>query len=206
MINKIKKINGLTIRVSKGFTLIETLVAVLILSTAIAGPLTIASKGLNAALVAKNQITGYYLAQDGLEFVRFVRDSNKLKEADWLTGAGGTAAGIDLTPCVGVIGCYVDSTLNNPVNPTACNIGSPTTCTMSTPTTAVKNFYYDGANERFTYNSSGTKRTIFSRKISITDPVGSPVDEKIVTVTVYWIDVGSIVHTVTLQENMFNWQ
>ena len=53
-------------KIARGFTLIETLIAVLILTTAIAGPLTIASKGLTATLVAKDQISAFYLAQDAV--------------------------------------------------------------------------------------------------------------------------------------------
>src|SRR3989338_5317255 len=45
----------------RGFTLIETLIAVLLLSVAVTGPLTIASKGLTATLTAKDQFVAYYL-------------------------------------------------------------------------------------------------------------------------------------------------
>ena len=57
----------------------ETLIAVLVLSLAITGPLTIAQKGLQAALISKDQDTAFYLARDAVEYVRFVRDTNCLK-------------------------------------------------------------------------------------------------------------------------------
>ena len=43
---------------SSGFTLIETLVAIAILMIAIAGPLTVAEKGLTATYYSRNQLIG----------------------------------------------------------------------------------------------------------------------------------------------------
>src|SRR3569623_1745590 len=129
----------------RGLTLIETLVAVMILASAVAGPLTIASRALNNARVAKDQITAFNLAQDGVEYVRFARDTNTLGGNDWLTGTGGTSAGIDLTPCVSSAGCYVDSTMavvGQGDVPTACDSG------LGCPV-----LYYDNDNSRYTYNS-----------------------------------------------------
>lgn len=54
----------------EGFTIIETLVAITILMIAIAGPMTIAQKGLNASKYARDQTTATYLAQDAIEFVK----------------------------------------------------------------------------------------------------------------------------------------
>lgn len=84
---------------ARGFTLIETFVAITILLTAIAGPLTIASKGLSSALLARDQITAFYLAQDAIEYVRYKRDTNALQGIPWLQG---------LDACLGAL-CRVDS-------------------------------------------------------------------------------------------------
>ncbi len=187
MINKIKNIK------LRGFTLIETLVAILILSTAIAGPLTIASKGLNAALVAKDQVIAYYLAQDGLEYIRFARDTNRLQGGDWLTGAGGGVGIVDLTSCTLANGCQVDATGNTA--PTAC----------ITPTCAV--LKYNNSTKRFNYSSvSGSTNvaTIFFRKITLTRVTDT---EYKLVVSVTWSDLAGITHQpTTLQENLFNWQ
>ena len=55
----------------KGFTLIETLVGISILLVAVIGPLYIAFQGILLPTMAKNQITATFLAQEGIEFVRF---------------------------------------------------------------------------------------------------------------------------------------
>ena len=65
----------------KAFTLIETLVAISILMIAIAGPLTVAAKGYAAAIDAKNQSIAANLAQEGLEYINYMKDNN-----DWPSG------------------------------------------------------------------------------------------------------------------------
>ncbi len=63
------------IQKNRGFTIIETLVAITILMISIAGPLTIANKSLMAAIYAKDQVTASFLAQDLMEDIKNQRDS-----------------------------------------------------------------------------------------------------------------------------------
>src|SRR5262249_36523598 len=149
-----------------GFTLIETLVAVMILAVSIAGPLSIASRSLNNSLVAKDQIGAFFLAQDAIEYVRFVRDSNTLKSADWITGSGGSTAGISISPCIydastNPNGCYFDSTTNSPSGqgdyPTTCGTGG--SCPI---------MYYNSSNSLYTYTTSGTTKSIYTRQVVLT--------------------------------------
>lgn len=60
---------------NKGFTIIETLVAITILMISIVGPLTIAQKSLNAATYAKDQVIASFLAQDLMEDIKNNRDN-----------------------------------------------------------------------------------------------------------------------------------
>ena len=186
----------------KAFTLIETLVAILILTVAITGPLTIASRGLNAALLAKDQTTAFYLAQDGAEYVRSVRDSNRIMGDDWLTGAiiaPSTVAGVNIaTVCEAppngssANGCAVDALT---ANISAC---SSSGCTD-------KPLYYNSTSHQYTLQSSNAAKTIFTRSIVIT-PVLSFPDEVQMVVTVSWKDVGSTAHSVVVRDDLFNWQ
>jgi len=66
---------------SSGFTLIETLVAVSILTMAIVAPMTLVSKSLSAAYYARDQIAAFHLAQEAIETVRHIRDHNILVTA-----------------------------------------------------------------------------------------------------------------------------
>ncbi|MEK7126175.1 MAG: prepilin-type N-terminal cleavage/methylation domain-containing protein [Patescibacteria group bacterium] len=71
----------------KGFTLIETMIAVTILAFAVAGPLFTASRVVVSAQTARDQLTASYLAQEGIEYVRAMRDNEYL--SSYL--AGGTS-------------------------------------------------------------------------------------------------------------------
>ena len=48
--------------------------AITILMVSIVGPLTIASKGLVAAVGSRDQVIASYIAQDALEYIKNMRD------------------------------------------------------------------------------------------------------------------------------------
>jgi hypothetical protein len=169
----------------------------MILATAIAGPLTVASRGLNTALVAKDQTTAYYLAQDAMEFVRFARDTNKLAGAtDWLVGTGGTGTVVNLSTCKGTNGCSIDS-----------QAGTVSTC--SSAACSQGNMRYHANNRLYTNVSSNATGLTFNRVIKITPPAGaaSITNEAVVTIKVSWTDIAGVTHPpVTIIENIFDWQ
>jgi prepilin-type N-terminal cleavage/methylation domain-containing protein len=59
----------------KGFTLVETLVALAIFSISIIGMMTVLSSGLSDSLSAKKKLTATFLAQEGIEYMRNIRDT-----------------------------------------------------------------------------------------------------------------------------------
>lgn len=60
----------------RGFTLIETLVAIFIFSISLVGLSTIASRGIAGVRGSSNEIIAQYLVQEGIEAMRHIRDSN----------------------------------------------------------------------------------------------------------------------------------
>ena len=58
-----------------GFTLVETLIAIAIMMIAIAGPMYTASRAILAAEISRDQLIASYLAQEGIEYVRMMRDN-----------------------------------------------------------------------------------------------------------------------------------
>jgi prepilin-type N-terminal cleavage/methylation domain-containing protein len=189
----------------KGFTLIETLAAVLLLSIALVGPMVIAQKGLQSALTAKDQNSAFNLVQDAVEYVRFARDTNCLHAnaggcpaINWLNGPG-----VDLSNCTNTAGtaaCYLDSMGNNPPNPTSCGaIGN-----------ACPVINYDSTNNYFNYASlsSSVTASIFTRTINI--KYNNNCDntcnsaEADVTVTVSWSD--PVAHSIVVNESIYDWQ
>ena len=179
----------------RGFTLIETLLAVLLLTTAIAGPLTIASRGLNSALVAKDQITAFYLAQDAVEHIRFVRDSACLAATPDATGCPAASwLSTLLAKCMpsgGNVGCYIDS-IQNTVE--QCTGG------------ACPALKYDASNKFFSYTAIGAVETPqnFVRTVTLTTLTA---DEAVVTVSVSWRNLAGVTHPpIVVRENIFRWQ
>lgn len=159
-----------------GFTLVETLVAIAILLLAIGGPLTIAAQSFFAARFSKDTLTATYLAQEGVEIVRFQRDSNTLAGADWLSG---------MENCLGGK-CYRGAFSSNPV----LNSCSVECVPMG----------YNETTGQYGYGSIPVSKYV--REIQIVEI--SEV-EVVVNSTVKWSN-GSIEREVELKENLYNWR
>lgn len=162
---------------NQGFTLIETFVAILILVFAVVGPLTIAHRGLNSTLIARDQLVATYLAQEAVEFIRYTRDNNVLKGNSWLNGLGN---------CTGAQGCYFDVWTSG---------GNIQTC----PQAGCPVFRYNSANYRYQYASGSN--TTFRRTVRIE---GSSADERVIYVGVSW-QSGSNSRTIEVRDRIFNW-
>lgn len=93
---------------SAGFTLLETIVALTVIVSAIAGPVTLATRGIFNSKFAKNKLVAANLAQEGLEMVRKLRDDNVLAAQAWDLGIGigdwqMDVLGSALTPFTGTV-------------------------------------------------------------------------------------------------------
>jgi hypothetical protein len=82
-----------------------------------------------------------------------------------------------------------------------------TTCGAATCANNIK-VTNDGSGNFSYYGYSSGTASIYNRVVRITNPVtsGGSTDEAKLTVTVTWSDVGSNAHTVTVTENLFNWE
>lgn len=82
----------------RGQSLIEAIVALGIITTAISSALTLAMNSLGAEKDSGASITAGNLAREGVEVVRMVRDSNWLANSAWDAGlVGGSAGNYDYT-------------------------------------------------------------------------------------------------------------
>lgn len=68
---------------NKGFTLVETLVALLILSLVFTSVISLMSSTVFSARYAKNEIKAMYIAQEGIDYIRNLRDSIAFQQNDW---------------------------------------------------------------------------------------------------------------------------
>jgi len=175
---------------SNGFTLIEALVAIAILTMSIAGPMVTASDGLKNSVYARDQIVAFYIAQEGIEIIRSIRDGNALNNAPWLTG-------IDASCTSGAgSGCGIDIRNRNFID---CAGSAGTAC----------NIYYDakgliigggGVRGIYSHVSGGTQQTVYKRSIKI---VAINAQESTIDTTVTWLSRG-VTKTITVQSRLFN--
>jgi len=80
----------------KGFTMVEAIVAIFIITTGIVGVLSLATQTISSATYSTDKLIAAYLAQEGIEIVRNIRDTN------WLEGASSWTDGIDMTSDYGL--------------------------------------------------------------------------------------------------------
>lgn len=175
--------NTPNIKKNRGFTLVETLVAIAILVTAVTAAFTAAQNGLSSAEFSKNQVTAFYLAQEGIEYIRNLRDDNGINDRDWLYNIAETG-----NPCELGHKCVVDA-----VNGSS---GTMSQCSSACPPLMI--------NSNGFYNQLTGSTTPFTREVLI-ESVGGSADEVAVTVTIKW-SKGVVPVTFVARENLFNWQ
>lgn len=168
----------------KGFTIVESLVAISILVVSITGAMTAVQSGISSYIFAKDQITAFYLAQEGFEQIKNIRDENALLARDWLTGI----ASISSDPCYFGQACTVSPMES--VIATRCS--APGSCPM---------LRQDATNGFYGYNA-GWGTTLFKREIVLTS-INS--DEIAATVTISW-SKGATNRQYKVRENILNWQ
>lgn len=64
----------------KAFTLLEVIVAITVLTIAVGGSFALIQQTMVAASLTQSKLVAYYLAQEGIELVRNIRDSNWLEQ------------------------------------------------------------------------------------------------------------------------------
>ncbi len=175
-----------------GFTFIEAMVAISLLMTSVAITVTVIRTDILVSSITQNAVIARFLAQEGIEYTRHVRDSRlvKFKKADdsthWLETL---EACFDSTPCI------IDTAYPLSVNVTSYPVGG---CPV---------LKYNETENRYGYGvGDDWKDTVFVREIEIVDPgIGTMDTEAIVTVKVVWSERDGSSREVTYQQNLFNW-
>ncbi len=186
-----KRIAALRVR---GFTLIETLVAISILMIAVVVPLSIVAGALQSSFLARDQITSVYLAQDALEFVKNKRDSIGI---DSVTHGSTPLSWIGLSECVidpgGAGPCRIDTT----------TVEGSITALGGGPNAVDDKHLLVNNNNLYTYDQNQTTPSRFTRTIGISTVNN---DEAKVTVTIQWTtnNVGSPAKQFQVSENLYN--
>jgi prepilin-type N-terminal cleavage/methylation domain-containing protein len=177
-----------------GFTLLETLVAVTILALAIGGPMYAASRSLVAAQNSSNQLTASHLAQEGIEFVRKLRDNQFLQlrgnpdvafRTFKVDGSGGA---------VGVRTCTQS-------NPCSADVWSSKLSRCTGPCW----MYVDNLGKYYGITTSGANQTMFTREIYVIEAISSDTSDVEVFSKVTWNFKGKN-YTVEVADTLTPWQ
>lgn len=169
---------------NRGFSFVETLIGIAILLTGISMPLILVYRSLEATSVARDQIVASYLAEEGVEYIRYIRDSNVLGGNSWL---------FRILPICNNSGtpCEIRDITNRYSNPQLKNCGGATCNPVK----------YNTATGLF--GNAGSETTVFTRAILVVETV--PNREAKVQVTVSWQPKNGPLRTTTLEERIFNW-
>jgi prepilin-type N-terminal cleavage/methylation domain-containing protein len=178
MINKKIKNNN-------GFTLVETMVAVFILTISITTFMGVVANGLFTSRYARDEITANYLIQEVIDYIRNDRDTNiLLGTTTWdnflnrynLCTASGN-------------GCYIN--VSDGTGQKAC---PDQYCSM---------YYNENATSGPYYSYSGTTKSKFKRKIVVEENISNP-DQMDIEVTVSWLR-GSKTVSKSLNTTLMKW-
>ena len=188
--NKIKNKN------KRGFTLVETLVAITIFSTSILALLSILTGGIANTNYSKKKIIGAYLAQEGIEYLRNMRDTFVLYDAA-SSQAGWTAFNTKLTnaSCGAANGCYFnDQNLDYTNNSQPMAGIAVSACGASCPS-----LLYDSASGKYGYATGVSSGYIRKTRI-----IQVSANETKILSTISWTQ-GSGTYSIVFSESLFNW-
>ncbi|MEK7572604.1 MAG: type II secretion system protein [Patescibacteria group bacterium] len=187
-----------------GFTLVETLIAISIFSMSIVALMSVLATGIADTNYAKNKIIASYLAEEGIEYIKNMRDTYVIYGSTSTQGWNDFKLKIQAQPAcksVSGIGCnFSDSlgvfdiaTLQSSMNFSSCDNNNA--CSL----------YYYNTLGKYSYNHSlpGVDSG-FTRKIMVTESANNPLELKVTSV-VSW-SKNSISYNVAFSDNLLKWK
>jgi len=176
-----------------GFTLLEVIAAIFILTVGIGGSFALIQQTISTASMIQSRLIAAYLGQEGIEIIRNIRDNNWLEqresfqsppEPDWNKGMSG---------CQGPINCC-EGDYKTKMSPSKTPLTSLVGCDFNSLN------YLNIDSDGFYSYLPGTP-TKFKRKILI-DPIE---DNKIkVAVIIQWEEKSKI-YEIEVVEHITNW-
>lgn len=176
-----------------GFTIVETLVALAIFSSSIVFLIVVSGSGVSNTTLAKSRLTATYLAEEGIELARNLRDTNVLSDP---SGSGWNTFISNISVCDDTVGCNIDpssldvcactgSTCNIPYSPTSGYFGYSTSHTCDIP--------------------GGASPSPFTRTLNIVPISETTADDVLVTSAVTW-NQGASVQRISYQTILMDWE
>lgn len=183
----------------RGFTIVEVLVSLLIFSVAVTGVISVAAQGGLNVNASKLSLTATYLAGEGVELMRAMRDNAVLGGATPADGWDAFTGTFGASVCTLTAPCDIDPTILSTPFPSVVNV-------VACPTGPGLGFctLYQQADGLYgTTAPTGGTASPYSRQIIVVPVSGTTGDEQQITVKVRY-KVGTSTKTITVSENLFN--
>ncbi|MBU3942409.1 prepilin-type N-terminal cleavage/methylation domain-containing protein [Patescibacteria group bacterium] len=82
----VKMLKCLDVKMKRGFTIIELMAAIIVMTIGILGAYSVVQRVFVITNSASHRLTAAYLAQEGVENVRNLRDNNWIQGVGWING------------------------------------------------------------------------------------------------------------------------
>lgn len=157
-----------------GFSLVEMLVAVSILLLVIVGPMTITTRTAKSTTFATEQVTAFFLAQEGLELAQKLRDDLLLRSFlpvgnanfisnPWPRFSDSSNTGVYRVCYIAGTGCGLEWSANEGL------VTAPIDCTTGANTCLLRGNTVTTGRSHFTHiGGAGTVDTLYTRRIIFT--------------------------------------
>ena len=96
----------------KGFTIIEVIVAITVLTVGVLGSYAFISSFFRYTNLSSTKLTAAYLSQEGVEIVKNIRDGNWIENTAWNYGLGEGSWEADYNTVGGLVADYEGNYLN----------------------------------------------------------------------------------------------
>lgn len=181
----------------KGITLIETVVAVTVLTFALGGPFLLAAKSLRSAAYAREEITAARLGEEALEVIHNMRDNNSAHSIQWVNNIASSCGGANQ-------GCLIDIRQQQPSNGAVNTIwanNSLAPCSSGISSCPVYQFT-NGMYGQMTTVTAGWTDTGMKRMVTVT-PLNANNEYRVDVEVDY--PAGPQIHKVILHDTLMNW-
>lgn len=182
-----------------GFTLVETMVAITLLATALTGPFVAVQNAVQSSYVARDQLVASQLAQEGMEYIRAIRDNNYFANRTWTDGLNGASRDACYGPATGAGGptgyCVVD--------PTQGDFHTTSNAMTEVTGTSTAEVLYISANGLYNQQSHLGTPSKFKRLVRVYTIPGSTTEIRVV-VQVLWT-TGTKAYSVMIVDNLHDW-
>lgn len=183
----------------QGFTLVEILISVSIIAVTLTAMATLVIVTIRANTANMHKLQAYYLAEQGLDAMRNIRDSNWMQNYGWNMGDPLWGDSFESEEGGDIIYLTVDEDFESALN--SQRGGRLTSSTIpwilekidsSDPESQSVLYELEETSfNRFTHDSSGGEKSVFSRYITV-EYEGDSCDEALakVSAVVVWNDAG----------------